>query len=94
MRWNMDIIKSSDGYRGIISFEYAPTVNIDYCKTWREFYEKTRETTGICIPKRKYFTFHKLSDFEQLSGIDASHVRKSCVVTKGDRLSGWKRDNF
>lgn len=48
--------------------------------------------TGIEIPLKKYFRFEKLSDFEEIAGIDASHPRENgCIVTMQDRRNGWKR---
>lgn len=89
--FNADIIrdKAANTYRGIFEFEQCS------CEVtgagWKEFRENVKRDTGIEIPLKKYFRFEKLSDFEEIAGIDASHPRKSCIVTMQDRRNGWQR---
>ena len=93
--FNADIIRNTETneYRAICSFPNRPDVSAEGIG-WKAFWEDFRNKTGIWLPARKYFCFCKLSDFEQLAGVDASHVRKSCIVTKQDRLRGWRRSDF
>ena len=89
--FNADIIRDNteNTYRGIFEFEQCA------CEVsgngWKEFRENVRRDTGIEIPMKKYFKFEKLSDFEEIAGIDASHPRETCIVTMKDRKAGWTR---
>lgn len=91
-KWNADIIRDTDTnrYRAIISFNYRRDADIEG-NGWRDLCENVRRATGICLPLRKFFQWSKLSDFEQIAGIDACHVRPSCIVTREDRRNGWAR---
>ena len=93
-KFNADIIKDTENntYRAIISFEDKPDVTA-YGDGWRDLCDNVKFITGICFPLRKFFKWSKLSDWEQIAGIDASHVRPSCVVTIEDRRNGWMREN-
>ena len=94
--FNADIIhETGAGYRAIFSFPDQPDIDIDLCGTWKDFADEIQRVTGIRIPARKYFRFSRLSDFETLAGIDASHIRKQgCIVTSTDRKNGWCRWEF
>jgi len=90
-KWNMDIFYGpSIGYRAEMCSEFWPDVIFDRAgMNWRELSAEIRRKTGISIPARKYFKFENLSRWEKIAGIDASHTRKSCIVTMTDRKSGW-----
>lgn len=91
-KWNADIIRDTtcNRYRAIITFDYRPEVDIEG-NGWKDLVSAVRRATGICFPMKKYFQFSKLSDWEQIAGIDASHVRATCIVTRADRKNGWMR---
>ena len=94
--FNADIIRNTETneYRAIVSFPTRPDISAEGIG-WKAFWEDFRNKTGIWLPNRKYFRFCKLSDFEELAGVDASHTRENgCIVTKQDRLRGWKRTDF
>ena len=94
--FNADIIhETGAGYRAIFSFPDQPDIDIDLCGTWKELTDAIRIATGIRIPRRTSFRFSKLSDFETIAGIDASHIRdQGCIVTSADRKNGWCRWKF
>ncbi|MBO4796760.1 MAG: hypothetical protein J5553_05175 [Verrucomicrobia bacterium] len=94
-RWNADIIRDTtvNSYRAIFAFESGPDVEV-YGDGWRELCDNIRFVTGIEIPMKKYFKFQRLSDWEQIAGIDASHTRPTCVVTMADRKNGWRRERI
>lgn len=91
-KWNADIIRDTElnRYRAIITFDDRPEVDTEG-SGWRELCANVRRLAGISFPLRKYLQWGKLSDYEQIAGIDACHTRKSCVVTTKDRKSGWMR---
>lgn len=92
--FNADIIRdtTTNEYRALIDF--GNCVCEVEATGWRELCANVERDAGIRFPLKKYFKFEKLSDFEQIAGIDASHVRPSCVVTMQDRRSGWNRWTF
>lgn len=94
-KWNADIIRETDTnrYRAIISFDNKPDIAVEG-NGWRDFYKNVDQIAQIRFPMHKFFQWSKLSDFEQIAGIDACHVRPSCIVTKEDRRNGWKRYCF
>lgn len=94
--WNADIIHTPGrGYRAIFSFPECPDYNSEYCRTWKELADAIRIATGVRIPRRKSFKFSRLSDWETIAGIDASHIRENgCIVTSEDRKNGWCRWTF
>ena len=93
--FNADIIHvDGSGYRAIFSFPDYPDIDIDLCGTWKDFRDEVKRVCGIWLPARKWFSWSKLSDFEQLAGIDASHTRKTCIVSARDRRNGWIRWTF
>lgn len=94
MRFNMDIIhKTGAGYRAIITTENGSETETAG-RNWEELRTATTSVAGLDIGKRKYYSFYKLSDFETVAGVDASHVRQSCMVTMQDRRNGWSRSTF
>ena len=92
-KWNADIIRdeTTGEYRAVVSFEDKPDCEI-YGNNYRDLLDNVVFLTGIQFPRRKYLKFSRLSDFETIAGIDASHTRESCVVTKSDRRAGWRRE--
>ena len=90
-RFNADIIrdKTDNTYRGIFECDLCSCEVLG--NGWRDFADNVKRDTGIEIPLKKHFVFEKLSDFEEIAGIDASHTRKSCIVTMQDRKNGWCR---
>lgn len=93
--FNCDIIHEiGTGYRAIVSYPDWPDVEIDMFPDWKTFVDEVIRITGIRLPARKYFKFSRLSDFETVAGIDASHPRTTCIVSAQDRRNGWKRWEF
>ena len=94
-RWNADIIRDTETneYRALFAFETGPDIEA-VGHGWRELCDNVTFLTGIRLPRCKAFSWHKLSDWEQLAGIDASHIRPTCIVSKTDRRYGWRRENF
>lgn len=92
-KWNADIIQNeaTGEYRAVISFDDRPDVEA-YGDDYRELLDNVTFITGIRFPRKKYLKFYRLSDWETIAGIDASHTRESCVVTKEDRRAGWRRE--
>ena len=95
--WNMDIIhKDGEGYRAIITtdaHEEAQFGCFGEWYSWKQLSALIERATYIRIPKRKEFRFEKLSAFEQIAGIDASHIRpQGSLVTMQERQCGWMRE--
>ena len=89
-KWTADILYSKeDGYRGIFEFEQGGEITV-YGSNWKTFREEVAYQTGVALPMRKYFPFQKLSDYEQIAGIDAANCRHTCMVDMMDRLLGWR----
>ena len=95
MKWNCDIIRNTDTneYRASVEREDGFSVDV-YGDNWRDLCKNVRSALGITFPLKKYFEFSRLSDFEQIAGIDASHTRATCIVTMKDRFAGWMRERF
>lgn len=91
-KWNADIIRdiNFNRYRAIITFEDRKEIDIEG-NGWKELCSAVYRVSGIRFPMKKYFQFSKLSDYEQIAGIDASHTRNSCIVKMSDRKAGWMR---
>ena len=94
-RWNADIIRDTETnhYRALFTFYSGPGVEAAG-DGWRELCDNVTLLTGIRLPHRKWFSFSKLSDWEQIAGIDASHTRQTCIVSRDDRRQGWRREIF
>lgn len=92
-KWNADIIRDeiAGEYRAIFSFDSKLDCEV-YGSNYRELLDNVVFVTGIRLPRKKYLKFSKLSDWETIAGIDASHTRESCIVTKEDRRAGWRRE--
>lgn len=92
-KWNADIIRNetTGEYRAIVSFEDMPDCEV-YGNNYRNLLDNVVFLTGIWFPPKKYLKFSRLSDWETIAGIDASHTRASCIVTKEERRAGWRRE--
>lgn len=91
-KWNADIIRNEETgeYRAILSFDDKPDIEV-HGNDYRKLLDNVVFLTGIRFPRKKYLKFSRLSDWETIAGIDASHVRESCIVTAADRKAGWNR---
>lgn len=97
--WCADIIHTDGAddfpkfaYRGTFYFKTGADVTA-YGVDWNSFCTDVRLKTGIRLPLRKSMKFYKLSDFEQIAGIDAAHSRQEhgCIITKKERFcDGWR----
>ena len=77
-------------YRGEFYFESGEEVLCEGCD-WNSFCVDVAEKTGIRLPLRKNMRFFKLSDFEQIAGLDAAHIRGMIQVTKKEIfVNGWR----
>lgn len=97
-KWCADIIHTDGAdtfpqfaYRGTFYFESGAEATA-YGVDWSSFCTDVRLKTGIRLPLRKNMQFFKLSDFEQIAGIDAAHERPNGFhVTKRERFGeGWR----
>lgn len=97
-KWCADIIHTDGAdtfpqfaYRGTFYFESGAEATA-YGVDWPSFCTDVRLKTGIRLPLRKNMQFFKLSDFEQIAGIDAAHERPNGFhVTKRERFGeGWR----
>ena len=95
-KWCASIIHTTNAdypvysYRGEFHFETGEEVLCEGCD-WNSFCIDVIDKTGIGLPLRKYMRFFKLSDFEQIAGLDAAHVRGMCQVTKHEIFKkGWR----
>lgn len=78
------------GYRGNFLFETG-AAREPYGENWKAFCEDVRKKTGISLLPRNSMNFYKLSDYEQVAGLDAAHVRGDCRVTKKEIfVRGWR----
>lgn len=92
-KWKADIIHvDGEGYRAIFSMDSGEEMDIAAaCVPWRELCRLIDDYIGIRLPSKRCFKFEKLSDFEQIAGVDAATTRESCIVTMEDRRAGWVR---
>lgn len=96
--WCADIIHEDDAndfpkyaYRGTFYFKNGLSATA-YGVDWNSFCTDVRMKTGIVLPLRKDMRFFKLSDFEQIAGLDAAHERPNGIhVSKRERFGeGWR----
>ena len=98
--WCADIIHTGGAddfpkfaYRGTFHFKSGDEATA-YGVDWDSFCTDVRLKTGIRLPLRKDMKFYKLSDYEQIAGIDAAHERpQGCHITKRERfVEGWNAE--
>lgn len=95
--WCADIIHADGAddfpkyaYRGTFYFKSGDEATA-YGVDWNSFCTDVRMKTGIVLPLRKDMRFFKLSDYEQIAGLDAAHVRGMVQVTKKEIfVNGWR----
>lgn len=96
-KWCADIIHTDGAdtfpqfaYRGTFYFENGNEATA-YGVDWQSFCTDVRLKTSIVLPLRKDMRFFKLSDYEQIAGLDAAHERGMVQVTKKEIfVNGWR----
>ena len=99
--WCADIIHTDGAdfpeypYSGVFYFANGLEVKC-FGADWKAFCDDVASKTwGIRLPQRKEMRFYKLSDREQIAGIDAAHERPEGIqVSMQERIvKGWYASN-